>query len=126
LSPLYPPCRVEDRSSEEGQRPDAERIASRQQRDGAAEEFLRRRDVATVVGTRARAGQQFGRAASGVGLVREVELAPVERRLLEVVAENLLELTETLCGRALEPAGEALVKIRAQLLCHRFVRRVAD
>ena len=79
-----------------------------------------------VVGTRARASQQLGRAASGVGLVREVELAPVEGGLLEVVAEDFLQLAQPVGGDALEPGGESLVELGTQFLRHRLVRRVAD
>src|SRR5205085_9056453 len=53
------------------------------------------------------------------------ELRPVEARLLQVVAEDLVELDE-LGAVLLDPAGEALVKLCASRLRQRVVRGVAD
>ena len=52
------------------------------------------------------------------------ELAMVERRLLEVIAEDLVELDEA--ASPLEPAGKACVQLSACLLRERVVGRVAD
>ena len=46
--------------------------------------------------------------------------------LLEVVAEDLLVLADALAGHLLEPVGELLVQLRAELLRGRAVGGVAD
>ena len=61
--------------------------------------------------------------ASVTAAVRlESELDEVAMRLLEVVADDLLELL----AAAVEPAGEALVEVSALALRDAFVGRVAD
>src|SRR6478672_6415773 len=57
----------------------------------------------------------------GERVVESPELRPVEVRLLEVVAEELV-----LALALLEPAGEPLVQVGARALRDRRVRRVAD
>ena len=59
------------------------------------------------------------------GIVGQPELGAVREGLLEVVAEELVELDE-LGPVLLQPGGEALVEIRAGRLRERLVRRVAD
>ena len=60
----------------------------------------------------------------GEGCLGRPELGGVEGGLLEVVAEDLLELLAD--ALAVEPVGETLVQLGSQPLRHRLVRRVAD
>src|SRR4051812_11911871 len=57
--------------------------------------------------------------------VRPAELALVERRLLEVIAEDLVQLDER-GAVPREPPGVALVQLRSHRLRQTVVRRVAD
>ena len=73
-------------------------------------------------------------AARSLAAARDAELRSARRpellrkpiRLLEVVAEDLVELEGRPGSRVLEPLREALVELRAQLLRHRHVGRVPD
>ena len=68
---------------------------------------------------------QVPRCARGDLRCRGAELGPVPRRLLEVVAEDLVQLDEV--GASLrDPGGESLVQLGASGLRQRLVRRVAD
>ena len=58
-------------------------------------------------------------------LVRRPELHAVPVGLLEVVAEDLVQLDE-IRAVSFEPRGEALVKLGARRLRQRVIRRVAD
>jgi hypothetical protein len=84
--------RVEDRSAEQRQRPNPERFAGRQQRNRAPQEVVRRIVVSTVMRARSRTDEQDCRPVGRVALVYQSELAPVARRLLEVMCDDLLEL----------------------------------
>ena len=46
--------------------------------------------------------------------------------LLEVEAEDLLVLQDAIACRRLEPRGELLMELCAQLLRHRVIRRISD
>ncbi len=59
-------------------------------------------------------------------VVLHAELPPEGERLLEVVAEDLVELEGHVAAALLEPRGQPLVQAGAQLLRHRGVRRVTD
>src|SRR5581483_9420299 len=60
-------------------------------------------------------------------LVDARQLGAVAVGLLQVVAEQLLDLAGALvCDDVLEPGGEALVQVGAHLLRQRVVRRLAD
>ena len=54
------------------------------------------------------------------------QLTKVQERLIEVVADDRLVLSESLTGNALQPRGEALMQVRALPLGKCLVRRVAD
>jgi hypothetical protein len=54
------------------------------------------------------------------------ELRSVPDRLLEVIADDLVEFAGSLAGPLLEPAGVPLVQHRAPLLRDRIVGRVSD
>jgi hypothetical protein len=60
------------------------------------------------------------------GLILLAERLSVLVRLLEVVADDLLKFRESLCALLLEPVGEVLMKLGAQLLGRSFVRSLAD
>ena len=55
----------------------------------------------------------------------DAELIQVAERLLEVMADDLVELDE-IGADLVQPAGEPLVEVRARRLRERVVRRVAD
>jgi hypothetical protein len=58
--------------------------------------------------------------------VHAPELDAIAVRLLEVVPEDLLVFDEPLAGGALEPVGEALMKVGTDFLRKRRVSRVAN
>ena len=69
---------------------------------------------------RAARGERLGLLAAPPELDQEAV------RLLEVVAEDLLELVHALAGRSLEPVREALVELGARLLRQRAVGGVPE
>ena len=86
------------------------------------------RDVVAAEGAAARGPEPLhgspGQAARA--RVRRPELEAQPDGLLEVVADDLLDLGQPLGGVALHPVGEPLVEERAGLLRHRLVGDVAD
>ena len=50
-----------------------------------------------------------------LGVADSAELRPIAKRLLEVVADNLRRLDDSLSASALHPVGEALVKLCRRL-----------
>ena len=95
---------------------------------GAAEQVRRRRDV--TASERAASGRR--EAASAVladrapAVVERAELREVAARLLEVVAEDLLELGATVAVHLVRPRDEPLVQVGAGALEDRVVGGVAD
>ena len=98
-------------------------VAGREDRGGALEQARRRPVVAALERGPPCARQALGRAARKPWLV-SAELAPVQHRLLEVVADDLVLLDEL--DVLLDPEREALVQVGARLLRQRLVRGVAD
>ncbi len=117
------PRRVED-ATEVGQHRDRVRIVLGQERERAPEQPRCRMDVLSVSGataggaeTECRAPRQPGRGFA--------ELLAVQGGLLEVVAEDLVELDEV-ASALLDPRREALVEVGTLELRQRLVGGVAD
>ena len=112
--------------SVEQEHPDAGRVG-RQERQRALEQVDRAAGTSLA---RRRASTPRGRPSRSPARARDLgvgpaELASVARRLLEVVADDLVELDQ-LARVRVEPVGEALVQLGARLLRQRVVRGVAD
>ena len=73
----------------------------------------------------ARVSGSAARVASSDSHDRPAELDAIAIRLLEVVADDLVQVGAFANAR-LDPAGELLVQRRTDLFRHRLVRRVAD
>ena len=121
---------LEQRLSELRQQVQACRIAARKQLHRPAQQVRRRGHVAASQ-CAAAGGSQAHRAVLGDALapcVERPELRKVGGGLLQVVADELLELAFaiSLPGRPRAPGGEALVKLRAFALEQAAVRGVAD
>ena len=99
----------------------------RQELEHPGEECLRRHGVAALPRAVGACEQAICRLPADLGrrVVERAELDAVAVGLLEVVADDLVELHEV--GAELgEPGSEALVQLGARGLRERFVRRVAD
>jgi hypothetical protein len=92
----------------------ARRLAAGKEVGGPPEQAGGRGDVRASQRSPAR-GRQSRRRALREHLVGLIELGAVPERLLEVVAEDLLELDDVAARAALEPVREALVEARARL-----------
>ena len=66
------------------------------------------------------------RRQAACAVVDRPQLSPVAERLLEVVAEDLLDLDDPLAGPLLDPDDEALVQVGPHLLGDPGVRGIAD
>ena len=119
--------RLAQRCAELRQQCDATRIVVRVKRHGALVEESSGRHVAAPerrdCGARIEAGGALAERASV--LVERAELRQIAMRLFEVVCDDLVVLRHALADHRLEPHGEALVQLRARLLRHCLVRRVA-
>ena len=71
-------------------------------------------------------GEQPACRSRGELLVSHPEVLAKDERLLEVVADDLVELEGGLVRRLLEPLRVLLVELRSELLRHRRVRGFAD
>src|SRR5207247_10450200 len=100
------------------------RVVGRKQAGRALEQVPRGPRIGTGVRPKPGRGETFhgslGKGASP--LARPPEPRQTVVRLLEVIADHLVELLTP----ALEPAGEALVQLRAELLGDTLVGGVAD
>ena len=75
----------------------------------------------------AASSRRHARAASAVGVrVARPERNAISERLLEMVADDLLELAQTVPGRPLEPGSVALVQVGPGVLRQRPVGGVAN
>ena len=109
--------------------PDALRVVGREQVHGARDEVQRGRSVAAGRRRVGPASPSRSAARRGKRPSRRVEgseLGAVAVRLLEVVAEELVELEHAVAGALLEPGGVALVEVGPRLLRDRLVGGVAD
>jgi hypothetical protein len=97
--------------------------SARQERRGSLQQASGRVLVGAPQRALARGGQPH-RTSCRQAVVVAAELAPVEHRLLEVVADDLVLLDEV--HVLLDPEREALVQIGARLLRQRIVGSVAD
>ena len=93
--------------------------------DRALEESASGRMVGPTQSTRS-CGEQPPCRSSGKLDVARPQLLSQDERLLEVVADELVELERRFVRRALEPLRVALVELGSQLLRHRRVRSLAD
>ena len=102
-------------------------VPGRQHCGCALEQRPRCVDVAAAERAPSRPQQPVGRSAGEPVLVlaARAELDPEAVGLLEVVADDLVELG-AVAGVALGPGGQALVQLRAEPLRHRVVGGVAD
>ena len=101
-------------------------LGRRDERGGALEQADGGAVVLAEGCARSAAGRQPSPRRGGQGaVVGRPELGPVAAGLLEVVAEDLVQLDE-LGAVLLEPGREALVEVRAGRLRQRVVGRVAD
>ena len=111
-----------------GKQPDPLRVVLRQECRGAAEQRDGRGDVSAV--ERAPAGRREPPRAvladRAAVLVERAELGEVLPGLLEVVAEDLLELDAAIPVDAVRPADEPLVEVGAGPLEDPVVGGVAD
>ena len=115
------------RSTSSGPR---DRVVRREQGSGAREQ------VPAAAGASLRATALSGGRGRGVGppggrarvavLVGDPEVRLLAVSLLEVVADDLLDLAEPIAGGLLDPAGEPLVEVGTARLRERRVRGVAD
>jgi hypothetical protein len=98
-------------------------VTRRQNLDRPASEIVGREDVSSCVGRTRRALEARCRGDRKSGVVAS-ELLPIARRLLEVVADDLVLLDE---GDVLvQPGGEPLVEVGAGGLRQPVVGGVAD
>ena len=72
-----------------------------------------------------RSQTRAGQRGDALGVAGVAQLAAIGGGLLEVIAEDLLVLGEAPAARAFEPAGEALVELRARALGQPGIGRVA-
>ena len=85
------------------------------------------RSLRTSARRPAASSRSHARAASdGRVRVARPECNAIPERLLEMVADDLLELAQPVLGRPLEPGGVALVQVGARVLRQRAVGGVAD
>jgi hypothetical protein len=102
------------------------RVVFRPERGCTLEKLERRVDVVASERPGARPRQALGGPKGQVGraLVDNAELKPVEVSLLEVIADELVDLLSA--PAALEPVGVTLVQSGAQAFRHRLISDVAD
>ena len=118
---------LEQRSPERRQEAQATGIAGRAEGDRALEEIGRRSHIASGNGLRSRSRQPLGGTLGRLprGLARGTELGAVAIGLLEVIADDFVQLDEI--GSALgDPGGEALVQVGPGRLRERLIGGVAD
>src|SRR4249919_1801031 len=107
---------------------DPERVIGRKESHAPRDEVHTCRSVTAQKGASPGSTQSLGRATPyrTRHRVDGAQLRSIQKRLLQVVAEDLLELERALAGHLLEPTCEALVQPRTYLLRHRLIRSVPD
>ena len=116
------PARVEQRDAERGEDVGARGVALRGQRDRALEQGRSGRRVAAPQRAPGGAREPLHRLGDERLLAREPELGAVGAGALEVVADDLVLGV----GRALQPAGQPLVEVRAAALGQAAVGDLAE
>src|SRR6266545_3056544 len=104
-------ARLEEREGEIREQADAERVVHGRERDRALEQVGGGGHVAAREGLAAGCPERNGGAAAELDVGRP-HLGAQTVRLLEVVAEDLLELAGAVARHLLDPADEALVQLR--------------
>src|SRR5262249_35837653 len=104
------------------------RLVVRRQRDRTVEQVHGRRRVVACERTLSGCAEDLRRALSQLDavLVERSELLPVADGLLEVLADDLVDVAGLAGPRVRRPLGIALVEPCTQLLRYACVRRVAD
>ena len=115
------------RQTEIREKLESERIFWREELGRSRQEVHRGRDVPACRGQPPRGGQTLGRLAGERlhPLVRRTEFRPIPIRLLEVVPDDLVPLSER-ARYAIEPVREALVEVGTGRLRDRAVGGVTD
>ena len=125
---LGQPAAFDQRGAQLGEQRDPPRIVGGKQPGNPLEQADRRGQVAADKRPPSRRLEPLGRPGGerGGARVARSERDAVLEGLLEVVADDLLELAQPVRGRQLEPGGEALVQVGARVLRQRAIGGVAD
>ncbi len=125
---LGQPAAFDQRGAELGEQRGPPRIVGGEQPGNPLEQADRRGQVAADERPPSRRLEPLGRPGGerGGARVARSERDAVPEGLLEVVADDLLELAQPVLGRQLEPGGEALVQVGARVLRQRAIGGVAD